>query len=141
VTQKQSPIITAQGKQAGTNHVLRGLHQVLTYEKVSHSHHSPSRRSVELIVITVSQCGLDGFSLVRHERDLPAITATQAGPHLAIRPNVSCHDPGLWRVKLTLIRILSPKLYFVKMDITAAFDSIKQDKMLEVVSNFLDKVS
>lgn len=44
-------------------------------------------------------------------------------------------------MKLTLMRLVSPKLYFVKMDITAAFDSIKQDKMLEVVSNFLDKVS
>lgn len=42
VAQKQSPIITAQGKQAGTNHVLRGLHQVLTYEKVSQTHRSPS---------------------------------------------------------------------------------------------------
>jgi hypothetical protein len=45
------------------------------------------------------------------------------------------------RMRLTLVRLVSPKLYFVKMDITAAFDSIKQDKMLEVVSNFLDKVS
>jgi len=35
----------------------------------------------------------------------------------------------------------SPKLYFVKMDIKAAFDTIKQDKMLEVVSSLLDQVS
>ncbi|WWC92913.1 uncharacterized protein L201_007875 [Kwoniella dendrophila CBS 6074] len=32
-----------------------------------------------------------------------------------------------------------PKLYFVKMDIKAAFDTIKQDKMIEVVSSLLDK--
>jgi len=35
----------------------------------------------------------------------------------------------------------SPKLYFVKMDIKAAFDTIKQDKMLQVVSSLLDQVS
>jgi hypothetical protein len=33
-----------------------------------------------------------------------------------------------------------PTLYFVKMDIRAAFDTIRQDKMLEIVSDLLDKV-
>jgi hypothetical protein len=31
-------------------------------------------------------------------------------------------------------------LYFVKMDIKAAFDTIKQDKMIEIISNLLDQV-
>lgn len=33
-----------------------------------------------------------------------------------------------------------PRVYFVKMDIKAAFDTIKQDKVLEVVAELLDKV-
>jgi len=33
-----------------------------------------------------------------------------------------------------------PKLFFVKMDIKAAFDTIKQDKVLQVVEKMLDKV-
>ncbi|WVR08145.1 hypothetical protein IAU60_005191 [Kwoniella sp. DSM 27419] len=32
-----------------------------------------------------------------------------------------------------------PHLYFVKMDIKAAFDTIKQDKMLDIVSTMMDK--
>ncbi|WVF68547.1 hypothetical protein IAT40_003315 [Kwoniella sp. CBS 6097] len=32
-----------------------------------------------------------------------------------------------------------PRLYFVKMDIKAAFDTIKQDRMIEIVSDMLDK--
>ena len=31
-------------------------------------------------------------------------------------------------------------MYFVKMDIKAAFDTIRQDKMIEIVENLLDKV-
>lgn len=34
-----------------------------------------------------------------------------------------------------------PRLYFVKMDIKSAFDTIKQDKMLEIIENLLDQVS
>ena len=33
-----------------------------------------------------------------------------------------------------------PRLYFVKMDIRAAFDTIKQDRMLEIIADLLDKV-
>jgi hypothetical protein len=33
-----------------------------------------------------------------------------------------------------------PPLYFVKVDIKAAFDTIKQDKMLKIVEELLDKV-
>ena len=33
-----------------------------------------------------------------------------------------------------------PRLYFVKMDIIAAFDTIRQNKMLEIVTDILDKV-
>jgi len=36
--------------------------------------------------------------------------------------------------------VLSPRLFFVKLDIKAAFDTIRQDKMLGVVSALLDKV-
>jgi len=42
---------------------------------------------------------------------------------------------------LSSAKPLRPHLYFVKMDITAAFDTIKQDKMLQIVSDILDKVS
>lgn len=34
-----------------------------------------------------------------------------------------------------------PRLYVVKMDIKSAFDTIKQDKMLEIIENLLDQVS
>lgn len=34
----------------------------------------------------------------------------------------------------------SPPLYFVKMDIKAAFDTIHQDKMLSVIEGLMDKV-
>lgn len=34
----------------------------------------------------------------------------------------------------------SPRLFFVKMDIRAAFDTIKQDKMLKIVDGLLSKV-
>jgi len=48
---------------------------------------------------------------------------------------------GLCEYKHEINADSSPKLYFVKMDIKAAFDTIKQDKMLEVVSSLLDRVS
>lgn len=35
---------------------------------------------------------------------------------------------------------IRPKLYFVKMDVAAAFDTIKQDKLIEVVGELLEKV-
>lgn len=34
-----------------------------------------------------------------------------------------------------------PRLFFVKMDIKAAFDTIKQEKMLQVVDDMLERVS
>lgn len=36
--------------------------------------------------------------------------------------------------------MIRPKLYYVKMDIRAAFDTIKQDKMLKIISGLLDQV-
>lgn len=35
---------------------------------------------------------------------------------------------------------IRPKLYFVKMDVAAAFDTIKQDKLIEVIGELLEKV-
>jgi len=34
--------------------------------------------------------------------------------------------------------VVRPRLFFVKMDIKAAFDTIKQDKALRVIENLLD---
>ena len=48
---------------------------------------------------------------------------------------------GLCEHEIQMETDFRPKLYFVKMDIKAAFDTIKQDKMLEVVSSLLDQVS
>lgn len=50
--------------------------------------------------------------------------------------SVSHHHPAI-----TLIEAHRPSLYFVKMDIKAAFDTIKQNKMLDIISRVLDKVS
>ena len=47
------------------------------------------------------------------------------------RPNVRVHG-------LTLHA--SPKLYFVKVDVKSAFDSIKLDKMFEVLDEVLNMV-
>lgn len=33
-----------------------------------------------------------------------------------------------------------PRLYFAKMDMQSAFDTVKQDKMLEVMERILEKV-
>ncbi|RXK34877.1 hypothetical protein M231_07866 [Tremella mesenterica] len=47
----------------------------------------------------------------------------------------------LQQLKKDLLNIYGkiPKLYFVKMDIRAAFDTIPQDKVLDIVSSLLDK--
>lgn len=35
----------------------------------------------------------------------------------------------------------SPKLYFVKVDVRAAYDTIQQDKLLQIVEAVLEEVS
>lgn len=47
---------------------------------------------------------------------------------------VECKLPGTLRANIR------PKLYFVKMDVAAAFDSIKQAKLMEVIGELLEKV-
>lgn len=36
--------------------------------------------------------------------------------------------------------MIRPRLFFVKMDIKAAFDTIKQDRIMDIITSFLDKV-
>jgi telomerase reverse transcriptase len=40
---------------------------------------------------------------------------------------------------LPFIANTRPRLYFVKMDIRAAFDTINQDKVLQVIDSLLDE--
>nr|XP_019043423.1 hypothetical protein I302_08000 [Kwoniella bestiolae CBS 10118]OCF22353.1 hypothetical protein I302_08000 [Kwoniella bestiolae CBS 10118] len=89
---------TAKGLTA--NQILKGVHQVLTFEK---------------------------------DRHRASLGASLFGTNEIFSP--------LQNLKVELIDKHGkiPKLYFVKMDIKAAFDTIKQDKMIQVVSDLLDK--
>lgn len=42
-------------------------------------------------------------------------------------------------IELTL-SVPRPKLYFVKVDVRAAYDTIKQDKLLQIVDDLLTEV-
>ncbi|KAK8849571.1 hypothetical protein IAR55_004906 [Kwoniella newhampshirensis] len=87
-------------KEMTANQILRGVHQVLTFEKDRHRNK------------------LGGSLFGTNE----------------------IFDP-IQELKTDLIQKHGklPRLFFVKMDIKAAFDTIKQDKMLEIVSRLLDK--
>ncbi|WRT69587.1 uncharacterized protein IL334_006576 [Kwoniella shivajii] len=82
------------------NQILRGVHQVLTFEKDRH------------------RCSLGASLFGTNEIFAP------------IRD---------LKVELFSKNGKIPKLHFVKMDIKAAFDTIKQDKMIQIVSSLLDK--
>ncbi|WWC95477.1 hypothetical protein V866_002341 [Kwoniella sp. B9012] len=82
------------------NQILKGVHQVLTFEK---------------------------------DRHRASLGASLFGTNEIFGP---LHD---LKSELITKHGKIPKLYFVKMDIKAAFDTINQDKMIQVVSDLLDK--
>ncbi|KAK4689413.1 telomerase reverse transcriptase, partial [Tremellales sp. Uapishka_1] len=88
------------GRPMTANQVLRGVHQILTYEKDRNRN-----------LLGSSLFGTN--EIFTPLRDLKEGLITKHG-------------------KL-------PKLYFVKTDIKAAFDTIKQEKMMDIVTEILDK--
>ncbi|WWC65948.1 uncharacterized protein I303_108570 [Kwoniella dejecticola CBS 10117] len=94
------PVSGSAKRDQTANQVLKGVHQILTFEK---------------------------------DRHKASLGASLFGTNEIFAP--------LQSLKSDLISKYGkiPKLYFVKMDIKAAFDTIKQDKMIDVVSRLLDK--
>nr|XP_031859765.1 uncharacterized protein CI109_004837 [Kwoniella shandongensis]KAA5526837.1 hypothetical protein CI109_004837 [Kwoniella shandongensis] len=87
-------------KDMTANQILRGVHQVLTFEKDRHK----------------AKLGGSLFGTNEIFRPIQELKTDLIEKHGAL-----------------------PGLYFVKMDIKAAFDTIKQDKMLDIVAKLLDK--
>ncbi|OCF77899.1 hypothetical protein I204_01902 [Kwoniella mangroviensis CBS 8886] len=87
-------------KELTANQILKGVHQVLTFEKDRHR----------------ASLGASLFGTNEIFSPLQTLKSELITKHGKI-----------------------PKLYFVKMDIKAAFDTIKQDKMIQVVSDLLDQ--
>ncbi|WWC73585.1 uncharacterized protein I206_107557 [Kwoniella pini CBS 10737] len=94
------PIHGFNKKEMTANQILKGVHQILTFEKDRH------RASLGASLFGTNEI----FGPIQH---LKADLNKKYGK--------------------------VPNLYFVKMDIKSAFDTIKQGKMIDVVSNLLDK--
>ena len=117
------------------NQVLRGVHQVLTFEKVVSPFLLPSSQTSAYRALGPKATSA-GILPVRHKRDILSLAVPQKRSGQDTRRDVRRRAVYIG----TGIDIYSPRLYFVKMDIIAAFDTIKQDKMLDIVSRILEKV-
>lgn len=51
-----------------------------------------------------------------------------------------CKPPSPALVTIRTDQIASPKLYFVKVDVRACFDTIEQEKLLEILTHIISDV-
>lgn len=112
------------GKLPSANDVLKDVQLVLTYEKVGWCVERSDIRIGGSRSWAPVSLGQTRFSLPSRASRRSSSTTTD--------------DCELTRIQAADAR---PKLHFAMMDIKGAFDSIKHDKLLHVMGEFLDKVS
>lgn len=123
------------------NKILQGVFDVLTFEKV---HYFPcsffsrllwltspisQKRKPHLVGSLVSD-PLGIFSKLKHFKT----RLLAKNGDLCVRFSFSTFEP------LADCYLRRPKLYFVKVDVRACFDTIQQDKLLEIVEEILTEV-
>jgi len=119
------------------NQILQSTFQILTYEKVCLciSHQTSSecdRLMVESMPRTL------GSVCVWSKRNLHIAETISSGDRASWKYVVSGTEVCKWS---PLNAIHRPKLYFVKVDVRAAFDTIDQQKLLEILRRILSEVS
>lgn len=133
------------------NKILQGVFDVLTFEAVRS--HSPAQQHPRIrvmlifadpLALTEAQTALDRLARGRPAADLCEIATFQEEPsdqarrRQAVRIAISflLHQAYTKAQKA----FTSPKLYFVKVDVRAAYDTIQQDKLLQIVEAVLQEV-
>jgi hypothetical protein len=126
-------------RQQSINDILQAAFQILTYEKVSPRNTLVPQSLTELDCEARTR-GSIGVWTQRNLHTAEGLSDSSnlqqpVQRHVRYTPFAPPRD-----ISLIIEPIISPKLYFVKVDVQACFDTIEQSKLLQILRDVLSGV-